>query len=176
MWPEWLVFLSSGLHAVFCWAGVSGGHPAAGEDGPVEQNCFWLPGDNLEYLSLVCVCVEGLRCAEVSLLLSSDPPEGRRQHAGVLWRLFWGGGRGCVCQVHHRICASSLLFGLEEQQLMDWFVLPAGTSLMFGGLNANVTATCPLAWQPTTMQNPQSVATSGQTTPLSVLNVADTKH
>ena len=39
------LYLWSGFHAVSSWACVSGGYPAAREDGPVEQNCFCLPGD-----------------------------------------------------------------------------------------------------------------------------------
>lgn len=39
--------LGAGLHAVHCWARVSRGDSATREDGPVEQNGFRLPGEQL---------------------------------------------------------------------------------------------------------------------------------
>ena len=44
---------------------------------------------------------------------------------------------------------------------------------MFGELNANETATCLLAWQPTTMPNLRAAATSGQTAPAAGILVTD---
>lgn len=43
----------TGLHAVFSWAGIPGGHFAAREDGPVEQNRVCLPGERWPVVSLV---------------------------------------------------------------------------------------------------------------------------
>lgn len=58
---------------------------------------------------------------------------------------------------------------LKLSKLIEWLIfLPSGTLLMFAGWNANETATCLLAWQPTTKPNLRAVATSGQTMPLLV--------
>jgi len=53
---------------------------------------------------------------------------------------------------------------LKQRELIDrWIFLSSGTLLTFDEWSANETATCRLAWQPTTTPNLQWAATSGQT-------------
>lgn len=111
------LYLCSGLHAVSSWACVSGGYPAAREDGPVEQNCFCLPGDKLPLsltlsVSYFCLCVVVL-CLSLMVVssVSSDPSESWRQHYDIIWCLLWSSRRSCVCEVHqHSTQPPSLLF------------------------------------------------------------------
>lgn len=109
----------SGLNAVYCWACVSGGNSTTREDGPVEQNCVCLPGENLDislriflsFWTFFLVQVTLSQSLRVLPALSSDPPEGWRQHPSIIWCLCWSSRGSCVCQVHQRSIQQASIFG-----------------------------------------------------------------
>lgn len=108
----------SGLNAVFCWACVSGGDSSTREDGPVEQNCFCLPGDNFDVFLLNCLSfltffIVYLCYASLTMLsaFSSDSSEGWWQYSSIIWCLLWSSRGSCVCEVHQHSTQQASICG-----------------------------------------------------------------
>lgn len=130
----------------------------------MEPNHFRLSGETLDRCSLTFVPFLDTFLPRTQQQCLPSPQILQRvdDNTMVSYDVSSGAAGGVVsARFSKHASSSSTLSRYPSNSLVS---LRSGTLLMFGGWNVNVSATCLLAWRPTTTASLRAAASSGQST------------